>query len=191
MKHAGGDPKEEAMPELIHEYPEVIRTGSAAYYARAYGEREENGNWGGYLIFVPVAGGRIAAGDRETTQTTFEALDHWAGTLSWVYLEGALTRALDRQPEVQLSRRLTEIEHAEAAARAEADALERAAELARRDVAIAQEEREATERQLAEAAAKAAEMEADFHEEAAADARGAASALKEREAALSRSRKRR
>src|SRR5918994_4423947 len=105
------------MLELVHEYPEVIQSGSAAYHARAYGEREENGHWGGYLIFVPVAGGRIAASDRETTQTTFEALDHWAGTLSWVYLEGALTRALDRQPEVLLSSRLTEFDRAEAAAR--------------------------------------------------------------------------
>ena len=119
------------MLELVHEYADVIRSGPVAYHARAYGEREENGMWGGYLIFVPVAGGRMVAGDRETTQTTVEALNHWAGTLSWVYLEGALTRALDRQPEVQLSRRLTEIERAEAAARAQADALESAAELAR------------------------------------------------------------
>jgi hypothetical protein len=177
------------MLELVHEYPEVIHSGGAAYHALAYGEREDDGHWAGYLIFVPVSGGRIAATDRETTQTAFEALDHWAGTLSWVYLEGALSRALDRQPEVQLSRRLTEIERVEATARADAEALERAAELARREAASAREERELTERQLAEAAAKAADAEAAFHEEAAAAAREVAAEMKRRETAVSRGRK--
>ena len=168
------------MLEFVHEYADVIRTEAAAYYARVYGEREQNGGWGGYLVFVPVAGGRMVASDRETTQATFDALTHWAGTLSWVYLEGALTRALDRQPEVQLSRRLTEIERAEAAARAEAEALERAAELARSEAASAREERQATERELAKVAAEAAEAEADFHDEAATRAREVAGALKQR-----------
>jgi hypothetical protein len=167
-----------AMLELVHEYPDVIRSGPTAYRARAYGGREENGMWGGYLIFVPVAGGRMVAGDRETTQSTLEALDHWAGTLSWVYLEGALARALDRQPEVQLSRRLTEIERAESAARAQADALESAAELARLEAETAHEEREATQRELAKAAAQAAEAEAAFHERAATEARDLAAAIK-------------
>jgi hypothetical protein len=189
--NAGYGWTEGEMLELVHEYPDVIRDGSAAaYHARAYAEREENGHWGGYLIFVPAAGGRVVATDRETTQATFEAVDHWAGTLSWVYLEGALTRALERQPEVQLSKRLTEIERAEETARAHAEALEQAAALAREEAADAHEEREVTGRQLAEAAARAAEAEAAFHEKAAERARELASTLKEPETRAPRGRKR-
>jgi hypothetical protein len=168
------------MFELLHQYSDVIRLGTAAYRARAYAQQDENGGWGGFLIFVPVTGGRVVGSDRETTQSTFDALDHWAATLSWVYLEGALTRALERQPEVQLSKRLTEIERAEARALAEADALERAAELARIEAAVAQEQREITEQQLSEAVVKSAETTAAFHERAAEQARSQAKSAKQR-----------
>ena len=117
------------MLELVCEFPEIVRPDSLGYRARVYGDREEDGSWGGYIVFVPIGGGRVISTDRETTQSTFEALEHWAGTLSWVYLDGALERALERQPEVQLSRHLSEVEHVEAAATAEVEALTRAAEL--------------------------------------------------------------
>lgn len=159
------------MVELIYRFPEVIRAGELAYRARVYGEREARGGWGGYVVFVPVTGGRAVATDRETTQHTLEALDRWAGSLSWVYLEGALSRALERQPEIQLSRRLAEIEQAEAAARAEADALEQAAARARDDAEAARLERDRTAGELARTTARATEALAEFHERAAAEAR--------------------
>ena len=164
------------MFELIHEYPEMLRTGSTNYCARAYGALDESGSWEGYVVFVPIAGGRVLATDRETTQSTLDALLKWAGTLSWVYLEGALARAIERQPEHQLERRLADIEQIEAAALAEADELEHAAARARAEAAAAEEERAATERALAGATAAAAATSAAFHERMAADARGDAAA---------------
>jgi hypothetical protein len=164
------------MLELIHEYPDTLRAGASRYRARAYGARDESGTWEGYVVFVPVGGGRVIATGRETTQSTLDALVKWSGTLSWVYLEGALERARERQPEVQLARRLAEIERIEAEARAEADALARAAESARQEAAAAQEDRRETERALAAAAAATAEASAAFHEQVAAQARSEARA---------------
>jgi hypothetical protein len=166
------------MLELVHLFPEVSRVEALGYQARVYGDREESGGWGGYIVFVPIGGGRVVSTGRETTQRSFDDLVHWAGTLSWVYLEGALERALERQPEVQLSKRLTEIEEQEAGARLEAASLERAAELARMDAAAARKERELTERQLANAVVESAEATAEFHESAAERARAEAKALK-------------
>lgn len=165
------------MFELVHEYPDIVTAAGVDYRARAYGERQSGGGWGGFLVFVPLAGGRVVSTERETTQSTLDALAHWAGTLSWVYLEGALTRALEHQPEVQLSRRVADIEHAEAAARAEAEALEHAAEQAREEAEIARREREAAERLLVKTAAESAEEAAAFHESAAERERALAAAL--------------
>jgi hypothetical protein len=135
------------MVELVHEYVDLIRAGETTYRARTYGEREDEGRWGGYLVFVPIGAGRVVGTGRETTQRTLDALLHWAHTLSWVYLEGALQRALELQPEVQLSRRLAEIEELEARALDEAAEFERAAEAARAEAAVAREEREIIERE--------------------------------------------
>jgi hypothetical protein len=187
IKEPGGKNK---MFELVHEYPEVFRAGLAVYHARAYGDVEENGVWGGYLVFVPVAGGRVISTDRETTQRTLEAVDHWAQNLSSVYLEGAFTRALERQPEVQLARRLAEIEAVEADARGEAEALERAAAVARTEAAIARDERQAAERALADAAVASAEESAAFLEEAAKSARAVSDSAKRSAATVKRRAKR-
>jgi len=166
------------MLELIHEYPETLRVAAASYRPRAYAARSAEGVWEGYVLFVPVGGGRIVATDRETTQSTFDAVVHWAGTLSWVYLEGALQRALERQPEHQLAKRLAEIERLEAATRAEAEALGRAAAVARQEAAEIARQRLETARDLAGAASEAAETSAAAHEQTAAHARaeGAAAA---------------
>jgi hypothetical protein len=179
------------MVEIVHQYVDEIRSQGLSYRARVYGQLEDNGHWGGYVVFVPVAGGRVVATDRETTQLSVEDLAHWAGTLSWVYLEGALERALERQPEVQLSKRLSDIEHAEEVARAEAKALELAAARAREDAAAARIEREKTERELARATADAADAAAAFHTEAADHARSIARTAKKRTGARGSGRKRR
>ena len=164
------------MFELIREYTETLTTSAATYRARAYAGVEENGVWGGYVVFVPVGGGRVISTERETTQTTLEALARWAETVSWVYLEGALARAIERQPEHQLERRLAEIEQIEAAALVEADELERAAEIARAEAAAAEKERAETERSIAVTSAAAASTSAALHERMAAEAREEAAA---------------
>jgi hypothetical protein len=168
----------------------VFLAGVAVYRARAYGDVEENGVWGGYLVFVPVAGGRVISTDRETTQRTLEAIGHWAHNLSGVYLAGAFTRALERQPEVQLARRLAEIEAVQANAQVEAEALERAAAVARTEVTIAQKERAAAERELADAAVESAEESAAFLGEAAESARAVSESVKRSAATLKRAKRR-
>jgi hypothetical protein len=81
-------------------------------------------------VFFPIAGGPAIASDRETTQSSFEALRRWAAGLTPVYLEGALARALDieLQPSVIGQLNAAEYEALEDAERFEAIAgIERAA----------------------------------------------------------------
>ena len=56
--------------------------------------RHVNHGWEGWLEFLPVDGSSVFQTPRETTQPNFEALEHWAGGLTSVYLDGALTRAI-------------------------------------------------------------------------------------------------
>jgi hypothetical protein len=50
--------------------------------------------WDGYVVFFPLGVGAVISTPRETTQSTFESLRHWAHALDAVYLEGALSRPL-------------------------------------------------------------------------------------------------
>ena len=88
--------------EVLVEFDGAITSADgAAYHARALGAPERNGLWLGWLEFVPARGdarGDAAAieTERETTQPNRDDLAYWATGLTRVYLEGALTRALDR-----------------------------------------------------------------------------------------------
>jgi hypothetical protein len=162
---------------LVQRYTAVVNAETDVYHASAYGERQLDGTWHGYLGFVPIGGGRLIVTARETTQSTFEALSYWAaGINTVVYLEGALQRALAQQPEVQLERRLAEIERIEASALLQATELERAAAIARKEAALAERRREETERALAAARVDAAEADALLHEQAAERAHAEAKA---------------
>ena len=66
------------------------------YHARVLGCRTAQGLWEGFIEFTPDDGGATLATDRETTQPNRTDLEYWATGLTRVYLEGALTRALDR-----------------------------------------------------------------------------------------------
>jgi hypothetical protein len=168
----------------IHNYPIMATTGPS-YRPRAYGSQQLDGAWGGWLVFFPPDGGSAIASDRETTQSTFEALTVWAAGLTPVYLEGALARALTlaQPPSV-----LTQLEEAEYDALEEAERLESAAELervaaeadataaaqARIDADQIRRDRLATERALAETEATLAATAAEVHAEAAREARAVA-----------------
>ncbi len=149
------------------------------------GPNNSIGTWGGWLVFFPLGGGLAIASDRETTQSTFEALTDWAASLRPVYLEGALARALTlAQPPTVL----TQLEEAEYDALEEADRLESAAELkhvaaevdataaaqARIDAEQIRRNRLATEGALAETQATLAATAAEVHTEAAREARAVA-----------------
>jgi hypothetical protein len=158
----------------ILRYPDHISSGGVVYRVSAHGEREEDGRWSGYLAFTPLISGPTVMTPRETTQSSFEALDYWARGISSVYLEGAIERALSLQPQARLERQLADIERLETDAALQAEELERAAAVARAEAQLAAEKRAETERALAEARADAAEAEADAAIDAAAEADAAA-----------------
>src|SRR4029453_17330719 len=91
------------MFQRIRQY-ELIGRGDHWYRPRAYAEYQPDGTWEGTVVFFPLAGAASAiATDRETTQSTYEALVDWAAGITPTYLEGALDRALaleERPPVV-------------------------------------------------------------------------------------------
>jgi hypothetical protein len=162
-----------------------MATSGRSFRPGAYGSQQLDGTWGGWLVFFPLGGGSAIASDRETTQSTFEALTVWAAGLTPVYLEGALARALSlaQPPSV-----LTQLEEAEYDALEEAERLESAAEVeraaaevdttaaaqARIDAEQIRRDRLATEGALAENEATLAAAAAEVHAEAAREARAVA-----------------
>jgi hypothetical protein len=172
------------MLDLAHHYEELLTSPTGTYRARVYGEQLDNGRWAGWLVFVPVGGGRLIATERETTQATLADLTYWGTGLSEVYLQGALARALALQPEAKLARELDRLEKLEVAAQVRADTLERAAAAARAQSRATEAARERTEERLLETIADGAELEVEAHEQAAAVSRStadaAARALEER-----------
>jgi hypothetical protein len=132
----------------ILQYPDRVTSGRDVYRVSAVGERQDDGRWSGYLVFTSIIGGRSVMTPRETTQSSFETLDHWARGISPVYLEGAIERALSLQPEARLERQLADIERLEVDATLEAEELERAAAIARAEAELAAEKRVETQRAL-------------------------------------------
>jgi hypothetical protein len=164
------------MLALAHRYDELFRSPSGTYRARVFGEAGDDGMWNGWLVFFPVAGGRAIATDRETTQPSLADLTYWASGLTPVYLEGALRRALELQPELQLGRELDELERLEAATAIRAETLESAADLARTESRLAGAARDRAEDRFLGAVAATSKAEAAAHEHAAAAARNTAAA---------------
>jgi hypothetical protein len=89
------------MMDVLVEFEGAISVeGGEAYHARVLGAPDAAGLWVGWLEFTPMRGdGPTLATERETTQPNHADLAYWATGLSRVYLEGALTRALDRAAE--------------------------------------------------------------------------------------------
>ena len=163
----------------------LISAGAESYRPRAYGDRRADGTWDGYLVFFPLRSGPAVATDRESTQSTFDALTVWADGLTVVYLEGALMRALQlaEQPSI-----LTQLEEAEYDALDDAERLETAAEVERLSAAVDEaaaaqarvdadqirRDRLTTEGVLAATEEAIATREAEVHTEAAREARAVA-----------------
>jgi hypothetical protein len=112
----------------IRNYPLIATTTGRSYRPRAYGSLQPDGTWDGWIVFFPLGGGSAIASDRETTQSSFEALTVWAAGLTPVYVEGAFLRALElaQPPSV-----LTQLAVAEYDALEDAERLETAAEIER------------------------------------------------------------
>jgi hypothetical protein len=182
------------MFSLAHQFTiGVGGTDGVVYRARVYGALDDDGRYGGWIVFFPIGGGRVISTDRETTQSSMADLAYWASGLTPTYLEGALARALALEPEAQLARNLEQLERLETSAELRADTLEAEADVARIESKLAEAARERTEEELLATVAERAETDAKLHE-AVADvsrkqAQAAERALRSRTSAPKASRK--
>jgi hypothetical protein len=83
---------------LVHEREINLQDEDGVDYDRAYvyAESQPGGTWQGFVQFVSVDGETDLLTDRETTQSTPDAVAYWATGLELTYFEGALARAFRR-----------------------------------------------------------------------------------------------
>jgi hypothetical protein len=133
---------------FVSQLPYLVTGRDGRFMAgRVYASQQAGGLWQGWLVFFPMDGGRSIATDRETTQSTLDAIGYWAGGLTPVYVEGAVERAYALLPEVQLARQTADAERRRTQALAEAAIYERAAAAARAEAMAAARVRDEAERQ--------------------------------------------
>lgn len=83
------------MAEVLLEFAEAITSEDGKNYtARACGSPMPDGRWQGWIEFLPLGSGDPVRSSRETTQPNRRDTEYWASGLTYVYLEGALHRAL-------------------------------------------------------------------------------------------------
>jgi hypothetical protein len=87
---------------VLHSFRQPLRTTltDTVYRARACGRQRDDGLWEGWVEFEPTDGSVPLRTPRETTQPTLATLEYWAAGLTPVYLEGALSRAIDVEADV-------------------------------------------------------------------------------------------
>ena len=81
--------------ELVHERRIAITDDDGKAYAavRVFAYPQPVGTWAGILEFLPADGGPGIRSERETTQSSPDAVAYWATGLEPLYFEGALARA--------------------------------------------------------------------------------------------------
>lgn len=92
------------MDRLLQQFDDLItdRSTGEGYSARVYGRSRPGDTWQAWLVFERESDGERFVTPVETTQSSWEAVVHWARGLSTTYFEGALKRAL-RGPVVARS----------------------------------------------------------------------------------------
>ena len=84
------------MAEVLVEFAELIAgEDGTTYAARACGAPMRDGQWQGWVEFVPPSGDPVCSA-RETTQPNRQDTIYWATGLTPVFLEGSLRRTLNR-----------------------------------------------------------------------------------------------
>jgi len=178
------------MFQRIRSY-DLIQRVDRWYRPRAYGELQSDGTWEGWLVFFPLAGLPAIATDRETTQSTYDAMLDWAAGLTPTYLEGALGRALalEARPPITAQLAAAEYEALEEASLLDsaADEDQALANAARIEAEALREERLATEEAIATVEEADAKLQVAVHERAANQARAIAADASERRQAAERS----
>jgi hypothetical protein len=144
------------MFQPVRRYEPITDASGLPYQPRAYGELQPDGSWDGWLVFFPIPAGVVIATDRETTQNSYVNLVRWSATITPVYLQGALERAIRIQLEPAFRDRLAELSADDVE-----EELEMAAAEARTDADQAEREAEAHESAAAAARAEARERMAD------------------------------
>jgi hypothetical protein len=136
--------------EFVHKFSTLTAGPDGRWYvARAYADQQPGGLWEGWFVFFPLtADAPAVATDRETTQSKRADVDYWVSGITPVYLQGALQRALHRQPEARLARHIARAELEAIYARAELQAYDAAAEEARALAAAADARQRAAQSQL-------------------------------------------
>lgn len=85
--------------ETLLEYDvPLVGNDGLAYAARACGREREDGLWEGWIELEAVGANRVWRTARETTQPNRAGIMYWASGVSAVYLEGALSRAMEPRP---------------------------------------------------------------------------------------------
>jgi len=98
------------VPEIIDHLPYTVTdTDGVEYYVSVAGSRRADGEWEGWLEFVPLDDSDALITPTETTQTNRIALQHWAAVLTDTYVQGAFARAVsmaeaDTEPRVVAAR---------------------------------------------------------------------------------------
>lgn len=121
----------------VHQHADFISSADGQQYiAQVFAAERPDHMWDAWCVFFPAKGDAFVAGDRETTQSTFDSVRYWASGLTHRYFEGALERArraaerpLARHDQDEASRAAQRAAEAHAYAEAAGDARERAHEL--------------------------------------------------------------
>lgn len=82
------------MAVVLAEFADPISYNDVLYRAQACASQAAN-VWEGWVEFMPLDGGPAVRTTRETTQPNFVDAQYWASGLTHVYLEGALSRAMN------------------------------------------------------------------------------------------------
>lgn len=82
------------MDRLLQTYEAPFRDGDGRTYdIHLYGRSRIGNTWQGWIVFVRREDGLTYQTDVETTQSSAEAVQHWATGLSRTYFDGAFERA--------------------------------------------------------------------------------------------------
>ena len=83
------------MSEIIEHLPYIVTDMHAReYYVSVAGYRRADGEWEGWLEYVPLDESDALITPTETTQSNRRALQHWAEALTETYVQGAFARAV-------------------------------------------------------------------------------------------------
>ena len=93
------------MAELIADLPlRVIDSEGREFYVGVVGNPRADGEWEGWLEYVPLDESDVLVRRIETTQSNRAALERWAAALTDTYVQGAFQRAVAATPDLLGSR---------------------------------------------------------------------------------------